>query len=164
MMWVVLVTVALLVVGLLYFLRSSTLGTRQTLALIVGPSGSGKTLLFQRLVKSRFVSTTTSLAINARTLAVGHKMIRLLDVPGHGKLTPQTMLLADKADCLVVVVDSTDREQFSASATVLYDLLLLESLPSKRLLLLVNKADSAEALPANVLTSELEAEMLVKRG
>lgn len=158
---------------------SSTRKTQKPAVLLFGPSGSGKTVMWQVLSwnEHRFPTITSlepneegACVIKGKTSSGKEKTksgVRVVDVPGYGKLRPESFAQLKRATALVFVVDSVtfaaDRKEV---AKLLFDVLSHEDFQKKRIPLLIacNKAEKLTAHPPDFIRKRLEREIEVHRS
>ena len=167
----------LLVVAQLLSLRRTKDGRSVGSALLLcGYCGSGKTALFHRLRANAVPHTVTSLEPSDKTFALHPELggggeastlprrpIRVLDMPGHGRLRTKLMASLPDARGVVFLVDAADTSATSLRpvAELLYDVFeeCVRSNCGPRVLVVCNKSDREGAISGAALKTLLEAEM-----
>ncbi len=119
------------------FKRSATL-------VILGLDGAGKTTLLNYLRKGEPGSTIPTVGANFERLRVRNLEFNVWDLGGQRSLRRIWAEYAEKADAIIFVIDSADRERFEEAKTELWNVISMmkRKIP---LLVLANKADLEEA-------------------
>eukprot|EP01104_Vermistella_antarctica_P004113 TRINITY_DN14627_c0_g1_i1.p1 TRINITY_DN14627_c0_g1~~TRINITY_DN14627_c0_g1_i1.p1 ORF type:complete len:276 (-),score=58.85 TRINITY_DN14627_c0_g1_i1:64-891(-) len=156
--------VAILVVAFLALLVSRSLGSskRNRNLILLGPVGSGKTALYGQLRDGRYTPTVSSMKTNEQTFAVESvgQPVRVVDFPGHRRLSPQLAQHLKSVGAVVFVVDSIalgERETAQQLFSLLTDKQLNRSLPP--ILVACNKSDNSLAKSPAVIKKALEDEI-----
>jgi ADP-ribosylation factor 1/2 len=132
---------------------------RQTVSmrmLITGLHDSGKTSILYRWKLGEVVTTIPSLSFNVEDLPFSSGTITATiaawDMGGRERMRPLWRRYYPNTDCLVFVVDSTDRDRLTQAKDELGQLLQEDMLKGVPLLLFCNKQDLPNALtPAEIV-------------
>ena len=163
--YILLTTVALILLPLLYFLFRKR---KNRSVLLVGRTGAGKTRLLCKLCSNTCPITLTS--IQATTLEYSHPQVRkrslfLVDIPGDGRVRSK-YLNEQKSRSIVGVLFLIDSVEFDSSkeeiADVLFELLSSKQFKKTPILFACNKQDLFPKISCEDIKKELEREMQIK--
>ena len=152
-------------VAALLGLEGFSMGNRQSNivsqnVLLLGLDSAGKTSIVARLIgeEVRTVLPTLGFSIHAFTLGDQDTQLKLWDVGGRAAVRHYWPAYYGKAHAIAFVVDSTDRHRLAENSAVLQHLLDDDDLLGLPLLVVANKQDAEDAIPAaEVRTSHFPA-------
>eukprot|EP00301_Raphidiophrys_heterophryoidea_P004462 c11937_g1_i3.p2 GENE.c11937_g1_i3~~c11937_g1_i3.p2 ORF type:complete len:188 (+),score=53.96 c11937_g1_i3:127-690(+) len=123
--------------------------------LMVGLDGAGKTTILYKLKLGEVVSTIPTIGFNVET--VQHKSVSFTvwDIGGQDKIRPLWRYYFQNTQGLIFVVDSNDRERIEEAAEELHKVLQQEDMQTVAVLVLANKQDLPNAIPATELARKL---------
>jgi ADP-ribosylation factor-like protein 8 len=149
--------------GLLNWLRS-LLFAREMEISVVGLQNAGKTSLVAALAGAPFAADQLpTVGFNMRKLQRGGVTIKVWDLGGQARFRSMWARYCQGVQAAVFVVDAADHDAVDAARAELHDLLARPALAGVPLLVLGNKADLPEALPAAELIARLDLRALPGR-
>eukprot|EP01012_Entosiphon_sulcatum_P065291 TRINITY_DN94206_c0_g1_i1.p1 TRINITY_DN94206_c0_g1~~TRINITY_DN94206_c0_g1_i1.p1 ORF type:complete len:255 (-),score=39.18 TRINITY_DN94206_c0_g1_i1:20-748(-) len=161
--------VAAAVVAAVAWLIARSRKAKDQAVLLVGLPNSGKTALFFKLTGGIDIQSQTSMAPNQGIIpktrappGARSQFVRLVDLPGHGRLRHFLNAHLPKAKAIVFVVDSVDfGNEPSAHAQLAYSLLTNYELVRRQVPLLIacNKRDSDVSMKPTAIKLRLEQEV-----
>ncbi|EJC98320.1 Arl8a protein [Fomitiporia mediterranea MF3/22] len=118
---------------------------------VVGLQASGKTSFVNLLVQGQWAEDSIpTVAFNLRKVRKGNVTMRIWDVAGQPKFRSMWERYCKGNDAIVFVVDSADRDKFESARFELHSLLASPQLTGVPLLVLGNKCDLVDLMPAQV--------------
>ena len=118
--------------------------------LLLGLDGAGKTSIIARLLGDEVRTVLPTLGFSVRTFTIGDRrvQIKLWDLGGRAAVRGYWPAYYRKAQAIAYVIDSTDRYRLQENSAMLQHLLDDEDLLGMPLLVVANKQDAANAIPA----------------
>jgi small GTP-binding protein len=135
-------------------------------AMLLGLDGAGKTAILARLLRDdpRTVLPTLGFTVRPFQLAGSQHVLKLWDLGGNVSVRGYWPHYYARADCIVFVIDSTDRRRLAETSACLQGVLDDEALLGLPLLVLANKQDAPAAIPASELEELLHLGRIRDRG
>eukprot|EP01107_Rhizomastix_libera_P002334 TRINITY_DN14035_c0_g1_i2.p1 TRINITY_DN14035_c0_g1~~TRINITY_DN14035_c0_g1_i2.p1 ORF type:complete len:184 (-),score=16.25 TRINITY_DN14035_c0_g1_i2:46-597(-) len=134
---------------------SDSFSTIERQVLCVGLDGAGKTTILYRLKDNATVETIPTIGFNVETVRYGGTRFMVWDFGGQSTVRRLWRHSFESAECVIYVVDSSDRDRFVESGLELESLLgepLLQGVP---VAVLCNKQDIAGAARADDILTAL---------
>ncbi|KAJ0402099.1 hypothetical protein P43SY_006796 [Pythium insidiosum] len=131
-----------------------TLG-RACNVLVLGLDGAGKTTLLYRLQADKQVPTFPTIGFNTETFRVGKIEFTVWDIGGDARVRPMWRLYFSRADAIVFVVDSTDRDRLALARSELQRTMHCDELRDAKLLVCANKQDASNAMTVHDVRQQL---------
>jgi len=149
-----------------YASRNQRTGRRGIL--VIGLDGAGKTTVTYQLTLGKHINTVPTMGHNKESIKYEGRKIDLFDVGGSMLVRETWRLYARAADGIIFVVDSSDAARMEEAATALKKLFYTDdqfkkpntALMNVPLLILANKQDMANALPAAKVQKQLDIDSL----
>jgi small GTP-binding protein len=128
--------------------------------LLLGLDGAGKTSVVARLIGDEVRTVLPTLGFSVRTFELGtsRHQLKLWDIGGRASVRQYWPAYYAKAHAIAFVIDTTDRRRLEENSRVLQHLLDDDQLLGLPLLVLANKQDADDAIPAS------EIEELMRLG
>jgi len=139
------------------------LGPKEMRILMLGLDAAGKTTILYRLKLSEVVTTIPTVGFNVETVEYKNINFTVWDVGGQDKIRRLWRFYFQGTDGLIFVVDSSDRDRIQDAQEELHRMLAEPELEKAALLVLANKQDLANAMPANEVMQQLELQKLRHR-
>mmetsp|Transcript_20635 Transcript_20635/g.53622 ORF Transcript_20635/g.53622 Transcript_20635/m.53622 type:complete len:181 (-) Transcript_20635:1229-1771(-) len=132
-------------------------GKEQHKLIIVGLDNAGKTTILYQFLMNEVVVTHPTIGSNLEEVTVNNLHFLMWDVSGQEGLSGRETwpLYYSGAKCLILVVDSSDRERVPIIREELHTMMAHEDLKDALLLVYANKQDAAEALSAAEISTML---------
>eukprot|EP00759_Apiculatamorpha_spiralis_P040740 PhF_6_TR39618/c0_g1_i1/m.58699/K07944/ARL3; ADP-ribosylation factor-like protein 3 len=131
--------------GLLNMLRKMKKSDTEPRLLILGLDNSGKTSILRNLSDEDPMSTNPTQGFNVKTIARADYKINVWDIGGQKAIRAYWKNYFDETNCLVYVVDSSDKFRMDEAGQELDELLQDEKLAGVSVLVFANKQDLATA-------------------
>ena len=128
---------------------------RQVRILMLGLDAVGKTTTMYKIKMNETVKTIPTIGFNVEEMTYKNLKMVMWDIGGQGKLMDLWKHYYEGTDCLIYVIDSSDRERMELNYETLNKMLLEPELEKACLLVYANKQD----LP-NAMTPQEVAEAL----
>lgn len=133
-----------------------SLGKSEARILMLGLDAAGKTTILYKLKLNETVSSIPTIGFNVETVSpVKNVTFTVWDVGGQDKIRPLWKHYFHNTEGLVYVVDSADRERFSEAKDELYWILDSDEMKGVPVVVLSNKQDLPNAVPASEVASKL---------
>merc|ERR1712167_479073 len=153
--------------GLLTLLRKLKKTDQEARILVLGLDNSGKTTILKKLSDEDISHIMPTQGFNIKSLVhdSGNAKFKLnvWDIGGQKTIRPYWRNYYDQTDALVYVIDSADRRRLEESGEELKQLLEEEKLAGTPLLVLANKQDLLNAMPAQEVAETLNLNVLRDR-
>eukprot|EP01135_Chromosphaera_perkinsii_P012121 Nk52_evm1s2586 gene=Nk52_evmTU1s2586 len=143
--------------GLLFtkILKRLTGGSEEHKIIIVGLDNAGKTTILYQILMNEVVVTTPTIGSNVEEVTYKNLRFLVWDVGGQDSLRSTWSTYYTNTKCLIMVIDSTDRERLSISKSELYQMLASDDLKRSHILIYANKQDVKGAMSAAEITETL---------
>ena len=130
--------------------------------LLLGLDSAGKTSILARLLgeEVRTVLPTLGFSVRAFRIGDGRVQLKMWDVGGRASVRGYWPAYYSKAQAIVFVVDAADRYRLAENSATLQHVLDDEDLLGLPLLVIANKQDAANAIPAG----EVRPGLSIARG
>eukprot|EP01098_Paradermamoeba_levis_P006191 TRINITY_DN2574_c0_g1_i1.p1 TRINITY_DN2574_c0_g1~~TRINITY_DN2574_c0_g1_i1.p1 ORF type:complete len:177 (-),score=39.53 TRINITY_DN2574_c0_g1_i1:72-602(-) len=122
---------------------------------MLGLDAAGKTTILYRLKLGEVSHTVPTIGFNVEKVHYNNLEMTVWDVGGQKKLRPLWKHYLQKADALIFVIDSVDKERIGEAKEELQDLIAQEELSQAAILIFANKTDVAGALPASEVAQQV---------
>ncbi len=129
-------------------------------AIMFGLDGSGKTTILFKKKLGEVVSTIPTIGYNVETVTYKGAKITIWDIGGQEKLRSLWKNYLAKAQAIIYVVDSSNKDSFEKAAEELNKLLSIVPSPKPPLLVLANKQDLPNARSVAEITEALGLHLL----
>ena len=132
---------------------------------IIGLPGAGKTTLVRAMSnEDTEAPVVPTIGARASSVKIGNIQFNIRDIGGHK--THQTLweYYYESSNIVIYVVDSSDEEAISTSESQLETILENENLTNIPFLIVANKQDLPESLPANDIISRLKLQNIEDRN
>lgn len=139
-------------------------GEQEIKLLIVGLPHAGKTTVLYRMHLGTVVSTQPTIGANVEEVRRGNVRFVCWDLAGQESLRKTWATYFSNTQVVMLVVDSTERDRISVVKKELQLLMAHEDLQKSILLVLANKQDIKDAMPAYELSAALELHELKGRA
>lgn len=141
--------------GLLNILKKLKKNEKEARILVLGLDNAGKTTILKKLSEEDISHIMPTQGFNIKSLVHDGFKLNVWDIGGQKTIRPYWSNYFESSDCLVYVIDSSDRRRLEESGSELNELLLEDKLASIPLLIFANKQDLLQALPANEISEVL---------
>jgi len=141
--------------GLLSLLRQLKKSDGEARILVLGLDNAGKTTILKKLSDEDVTTITPTQGFNIKSLMHEGFKLNVWDIGGQKSIRPYWRNYFDQTDCLLYVIDSADRKRLEETGDELSKLLEEDKLAGVPLLVLANKQDLLNALPANEVAEGL---------
>eukprot|EP00695_Tsukubamonas_globosa_P003164 TRINITY_DN497_c0_g1_i1.p1 TRINITY_DN497_c0_g1~~TRINITY_DN497_c0_g1_i1.p1 ORF type:complete len:205 (+),score=83.38 TRINITY_DN497_c0_g1_i1:75-617(+) len=141
--------------GLLTLLRKLKRTDKEARILILGLDNSGKTSCLKKLSDEDISHISPTQGFNIKSIMHDSFKLNVWDIGGQKSIRPYWRNYFEQTDGLVFVIDSADRKRLEESGVELNLLLEEEQLARVPLLILANKQDLLNALPAKEIAEGL---------
>ncbi|XP_031288060.1 ADP-ribosylation factor 1-like isoform X2 [Pistacia vera] len=130
---------------------------------MVGLDASGKTTILYKLKLGEIVATVPTVGFNVETVEYKNISFSVWDVGGQSQIRPLWRHYFQNTQGLIFVVDSKDRERISEARNELHRILGDNELSRATVLVLANKQDFQDAMPASEVADKLGLHSLGQR-
>ncbi|CAD7955210.1 unnamed protein product [Amoebophrya sp. A120] len=141
--------------GLLNILKKLKKNQKEARILVLGLDNAGKTTILKKLSEEDISHIMPTQGFNIKSLVHDGFKLNVWDIGGQKTIRPYWSNYFESSDCLVYVIDSSDRRRLEESGSELNELLQEDKLSNVPLLIFANKQDLLQALPANEIAEEL---------
>ena len=131
---------------------------------MLGLDNSGKTTILKSLSREEIQHVMPTQGFNVKTLTTGNLKFNVWDLGGQKAIRQHWKNFYEKLDCIIYVIDSSDRIRMEECADELQGLLEEDKLAGVPLLIFANKQDLAHALPADEIEDMLNLSMINDRA
>ncbi|CAJ1350286.1 unnamed protein product [Effrenium voratum] len=139
------------------------LGSKDMRILMLGLDAAGKTTILYRLKLAEVVTTIPTVGFNVEEVEYKNIRFTVWDVGGQDKIRKLWRHYFRGTDGLIYVVDSSDRERIQDAKEELQKMLAEQEMENAALLVLANKQDLPNAMPAAEVMEKLELQKLRHR-
>ena len=112
---------------------------REVRLCVLGLDNAGKTTILKSIANEEIQSVMPTQGFNVKTLSVGNFKFNVWDLGGQKAIRQHWKNYYDKLDCLIYVIDSSDRIRLNECAEELQSLLEEDKLAGVPLLIYANK-------------------------
>ncbi len=116
---------------------------------VLGLDNAGKTTILKSIANEDIQSIMPTQGFNVKTLNVGNFKFNVWDLGGQKAIRQHWKNYYDKLDCIIYVIDSSDRIRMNECAEELQALLEEDKLAGVPLLIFANKQDILSSLSAD---------------
>ncbi|KAK9817934.1 hypothetical protein WJX72_004505 [[Myrmecia] bisecta] len=141
--------------GLLALLRKLKKSKGEARILVLGLDNAGKTTILKKLSEEDITTITPTQGFNIKSLVHEGFKLNVWDIGGQKTIRPYWRNYFDSTDGLVYVIDSSDRKRLEETGDEMARLLEEDKMQGVPLLVLANKQDLINALPANEIAEGL---------
>jgi len=141
--------------GLLNILKKLKKNEKEARILVLGLDNAGKTTILKKLSEEDISHIMPTQGFNIKSLVHDGFKLNVWDIGGQKTIRPYWSNYFESSDCLVYVIDSSDRRRLQESGSELNELLLEDKLANIPLLIFANKQDLLQAVPANEISEVL---------
>ena len=131
---------------------------------MLGLDNSGKTTILKSPSREEIQHVMPTQGFNVKTLTTGNLKFNVWDLGGQKAIRQHWKNFYEKLDCIIYVIDSSDRIRMEECADELQGLLEEDKLAGVPLLIFANKQDLAHALPADEIEDMLNLSMINDRA
>jgi len=134
----------------------SNFGTKERKIVMVGLDAAGKTTILYKLRLGEIVTTIPTIGFNVETVQYKNVSFTVWDIGGQHKIRPLWRHYYSGVDCVIFVVDGSDRDRIHEAKEELDAILDAQDLRESALLIYNNKQDLPNAMTATELIDKLE--------
>ena len=142
----------------------SLFGESERKVIIVGLDNAGKTTILYQFVMSEVVHTSPTIGSNVEEIKWKNMHFVMWDIGGQESLRSTWSTYYSNTECLILVVDSTDRERLSVCKDELFEMLHHEDLSKSLLLVYANKQDVKGSMSAAEISQQLDLTAIKDHG
>ena len=121
-------------------------GSKEFRLLILGLDNAGKTTILYKMQLGETKITVPTLGFNVETINYENLNFKMWDLGGQSEYRPYWKCYYNKADGIIFVIDSTDKERLDIAKQELFILIGEEELKGIPIVILANKQDIDGAL------------------
>merc|ERR1711865_79452 len=143
------------IMGLLSLLRKLKKSDGEARILVLGLDNAGKTTILKKLSDEDIATITPTQGFNIKSLMHEGFKLNVWDIGGQKSIRPYWRNYFDQTDSLMYVIDSSDRKRLEETSEELHKLLEEDKLAGVPLLVLANKQDLLNAVPADEVAEGL---------
>lgn len=141
--------------GLLSILKKLKRSEKEARILVLGLDNAGKTTILKALSEEDVTHIMPTQGFNIKSLVHDGYKLNVWDIGGQKTIRPYWSNYFENSDCLIYVIDSSDQRRLAESGSELSELLQEEKLANIPLLVLANKQDLLQAVPADEISDTL---------
>ncbi|KAI9357360.1 ADP-ribosylation factor 1 like-protein [Zopfochytrium polystomum] len=123
--------------------------------LMVGLDNAGKTTILYKLKLGELVTTLPTIGFNVESVEFKNINFTIWDVGGQDRIRPLWKHYYQNAQGIIFVVDSNDTARLDEAREELQSMLQYDELRDAALLVVANKQDLPEAVPAAAVSDRL---------
>ncbi|TIB61694.1 hypothetical protein E3P78_02682 [Wallemia ichthyophaga] len=139
-------------------------GGKECRILMLGLDAAGKTTIIYRLQLGEVIQTIPTIGFNVESIDYNGLKLNVWDLGGQTSIRPYWRCYYANTQAIIYVVDSTDTERLPTSRSELITMLSEDELKDAKLLVLANKQDSPDALPASEVSLQLGLDSMKDRA
>ncbi|XP_077301321.1 ADP-ribosylation factor-like 5 [Arctopsyche grandis] len=141
--------------GLLFAKLWNLFGNEEHKLVLVGLDNAGKTTILYQMVLGEAVHTSPTIGSNVEEVIWKNIRFIMWDLGGQQSLRAAWTTYYTNSECVIMVIDSTDRARLSVSRDELKRMLSHEELSHSCLLVFANKQDIKGSMTAAEISQEL---------
>lgn len=141
--------------GLLNILKRLKKTEKEARILVLGLDNAGKTTILKTLSEEDITHIMPTQGFNIKSLIHDGFKLNVWDIGGQKTIRPYWSNYFESSDCLIYVIDSSDRRRLQESGQELNELLLEDKLANVPLLIFANKQDLLQAVPSDEISELL---------
>jgi len=122
---------------------------------MLGLDNSGKTSILKRLSEEDITHIMPTQGFNIKSLLHEGFKLNVWDIGGQKTIRPYWKNYFENTDCLIYVVDSSDRRRLDESRDELHELLEEDKLSGIPVLIFANKQDLMNAVPEEEIVESM---------
>ena len=149
--------------GLLSILKKMKKEDKEARILMLGLDNGGKTTILKKLSEEDISHIMPTQGFNIKSIVQEGFKLNVWDIGGQKTIRPYWSNYFESSDCLVYVIDSSDRRRLEESGTELRELLAEDKLGGVPLLIYANKQDLLQAVPADEIAETMNLAMITDR-
>ena len=138
--------------------------TREVRMCVLGLDNAGKTTILKSIANEEIQQVMPTQGFNVKTLNVGNFKFNVWDLGGQKAIRQHWKNYYDKLDCLIYVIDSSDRIRMNECAEELQALLEEDKLAGVPLLIFANKQDILSSMSADEIEEQLNLSQINDRA
>lgn len=123
--------------------------------MVLGLDNAGKTTILKTLSEEDISHIMPTQGFNIKSLVHEGFKLNVWDIGGQKTIRPYWSNYFESSDCLIYVIDSSDRRRLQESGGELNELLLEDKLANIPLLIFANKQDLLQAVPSDEISEML---------
>ncbi|XP_064647337.1 ADP-ribosylation factor-like protein 5B [Lineus longissimus] len=151
--------------GLLMAKLWSFFSNEEHKVIIVGLDNAGKTTILYQFLMNEVVHTTPTIGSNVEEVVWKNIHFLMWDIGGQETLRSSWNTYYTNAECVIVVIDSTDRERLPITKQELYNMLANEDLRKAKVLVFANKQDLKDrAMSSSEISQQLNLTSIKDHG
>jgi ADP-ribosylation factor protein 1 len=135
-------------------------GREKAKIIILGLDAAGKTSILYRMMYGEAVATQATVGFNVETVSHGNVDFTVWDVGGQQKIRNLWGHYLLNVQALVFVVDSADRSRLAEATEELHRIAALPGLKGAPIVVVANKQDMPNALPASDIATLMRLPLL----
>ncbi|RPB23199.1 ARF/SAR superfamily [Terfezia boudieri ATCC MYA-4762] len=145
---------------MLSILRKARLRDKELRVLMLGLDNAGKTTVVKQIMNEDVHDVSPTLGFIIKTIEFSGYKLNIWDVGGQKTLRSYWRNYFEKTDCLIWVVDATDRFRLDDCAEELHGLLQEERLLGASLLVFANKSEVVGAMGVEEIRTGLRLDQI----
>merc|ERR1712224_246833 len=149
--------------GLMSKVWERMISKKEMRILMVGLDAAGKTTILYKLKLSEVVTTIPTIGFNVETVEYKNISFTVWDVGGQDKIRPLWRHYYSGVNAIIFVIDSNDRDRIEDAREELMKMLEEDDLQGATLLVLANKQDLPNSMPAAEVVDKLGLHSLKSR-
>merc|ERR1712205_258231 len=143
------------VMGIFGKVFGKLVGKKDCRILMVGLDAAGKTTILYKLKLGEVVTTLPTIGFNVETVEYKNISFTVWDVGGQDKIRKLWRYYYENTQGLIFVIDSNDRDRIEDAREELTKILSEDEMRDVAVLVLANKQDLPNSMPASEITEKL---------
>eukprot|EP00512_Aurantiochytrium_limacinum_P002562 CAMPEP_0171503008 /NCGR_PEP_ID=MMETSP0958-20121227/10584_1 /TAXON_ID=87120 /ORGANISM="Aurantiochytrium limacinum, Strain ATCCMYA-1381" /LENGTH=185 /DNA_ID=CAMNT_0012038305 /DNA_START=13 /DNA_END=570 /DNA_ORIENTATION=- len=140
----------------MFWLQWASFFTTEARVLMVGLDAAGKTTVLYKLKLGEVVTTIPTIGFNVESVEYKNINFTVWDIGGQSKIRALWRYYYANSNCIIFVIDSSDRDRAELAREELHKLLHEDELRDSVILVLANKQDLPDAMTAAELADKLD--------